>query len=115
MFTAVIVLHIIVSIVLIIVVLLQAGKGASVGASLGGASSETLFGSSGPTTFFGKVTAACAVIFMITSLSLTYMTTAKRGSSVMEGVQSSEPAPPQETPAAEEPLKTTEPEKSGSK
>lgn len=101
MFTAVVVLHIIVSIVLIIVVLLQAGKGASIGASLGGASSQTLFGSAGPTTFFGKITAACAVVFMITSMSLTYMTAAKRRSSVMEGVQTIEKAPSQETLPAE--------------
>ena len=108
MFTAVVVLHIIVSIVLIIVVLLQAGKGASIGASLGGASSQTLFGSAGPTTFFGKITAACAVVFMITSMSLTYMTAAKRRSSVMEGVQTIEKAPSQETLPAEVPSQEAE-------
>jgi preprotein translocase subunit SecG len=116
MFTAVVVLHIIVSIVLIIVVLLQAGKGASIGASLGGASSQTLFGSAGPTTFFGKITAACAVVFMITSMSLTYMTAAKRRSSVMEGVQTIEKAPSQEAPVEvttpQESEEAAQPEKS---
>ncbi|MFQ5585638.1 MAG: preprotein translocase subunit SecG [Thermodesulfobacteriota bacterium] len=108
MFTAVVVLHIVVSIVLIIVVLLQAGKGASIGASFGGASSQTLFGSAGPATFFGKMTAACAVIFMITSMSLTYMTAAKRRSSVMEGVETIEKAPAQEAPSEETPLQKPE-------
>ncbi|MFQ5328358.1 MAG: preprotein translocase subunit SecG [Thermodesulfobacteriota bacterium] len=116
MFTAVVVLHIIVSVVLVIVVLLQAGKGASIGASLGGASSQTIFGSAGPTTFFGKITAACAIIFMITSISLTYMTSAKRRSSVMDGVQSIEKAPAQESPVEaalpQEPKETAQPEKS---
>jgi len=116
MFTAVIILHIVVSIVLVIVVLLQAGKGASIGASLGGSSSQTIFGSAGPTTFFGKITAACAVIFMITSISLTYMTSAHRRSSVMEGVQTIEKAPSQDIPVEatppQEPEETAQPEKS---
>ncbi len=101
MFTAIIVVHILVSIILIAVVLLQAGKGAGIGATFGGASSQTLFGSAGPATFLGKVTAACALIFMITSLSLTYLTAAKKTSTVMEGVQTIKEMPSQ--PPQEEP------------
>ena len=66
------ILHIVVAIVMILVVLLQAGKGANMGAAFGG-SSNTVFGSSGPGTFLGKMTTVVAVIFMLTSLSLSYM------------------------------------------
>jgi protein translocase SecG subunit len=65
------ILHVTVCIVLILVVLLQAGKGANMGAVFGG-SSQTIFGSSGPGTFLGKMTTAVAIIFMLTSFSLSY-------------------------------------------
>ena len=57
---------------MILVVLLQTGKGADMGAAFGG-SSQTVFGSSGPGTFLGKMTTVIAVVFMLTSLSLAYM------------------------------------------
>jgi preprotein translocase subunit SecG len=73
MFTAfIIVLHIIVCVALILIILLQSGKGADIGAVFGGGSSQTVFGSSGATTFLSKITIAAAVIFMITSIVLTY-------------------------------------------
>ncbi|MBI5048028.1 MAG: preprotein translocase subunit SecG [Deltaproteobacteria bacterium] len=84
MYTAVIIVHILVSIFLVIVVLLQAGKGASIGASLGGSSSQTLFGSAGPATFLSKITAGCAIVFMMTSLYLTYMAANRTTSSIMK-------------------------------
>ena len=80
------IVHVIVCIVLILVVLLQAGKGANMGAVFGG-SSQTIFGSSGPGTFLGKMTTAVAIIFMLTSLSLSY-SVSRKGSSLMEGAPS---------------------------
>ena len=77
------IVHVIVCILLILVVLLQAGKGANMGAVFGG-SSQTIFGSSGPGTFLGKMTTAVAVIFMLTSLTLSY-SASRKGSSLMEG------------------------------
>ena len=68
-------LHIMVCIVLILVVLLQRGKGSDIGAALGGGSSNTVFGSRGAGNFLTKLTSACAVIFMCTSLSLSYLGT----------------------------------------
>ena len=76
------IVHVTVCIVLILVVLLQAGKGANMGAVFGG-SSQTIFGSSGPGTFLGKMTTAVAIIFMLTSFSLSY-TASRKGSSLME-------------------------------
>jgi preprotein translocase subunit SecG len=90
------IVHVIACIILILVVLLQAGKGANMGAAFGG-SSQTVFGSSGPGTFLGKMTTAVAVIFMLTSLSLSY-SVSRRSSSLMEGAakpvaQKTVPAP----------------------
>jgi preprotein translocase subunit SecG len=68
--------------ILVLVVLLQAGKGANMGAVFGG-SSQTIFGSSGPGTFLGKMTTAVAIIFMLTSLTLSY-SSSHRSSSIME-------------------------------
>lgn len=92
------ILHVAVCLALILIVLLQKGKGASMGAAFGG-SSQTVFGSTGATPFFHKITVAAAIIFMVTSLGLATFYTKGRTSSVMEGV--SVPAPvSQEAPSA---------------
>ena len=72
----IVVVHILVCIALILIVLLQAGKGAEMGAAFGGAS-QTIFGSAGAMGFLSKLTTVAAVIFMITSLLLTFSTTRK--------------------------------------
>ena len=77
--------HVITCIILVVTVLLQQGKGAEVGAVFG--SSEAIFGSAGPATLLSKITTACAIIFMLTSLSLTYLSIQNRGQSVMRNVQ----------------------------
>ncbi len=82
MYVLLVILHVLVCLALIGIVLLQQGKGADMGAAFGG-SSQTLFGSSGATTFLGKLTAAAAVVFMLTSLGLTYRATTRYKSTVM--------------------------------
>jgi preprotein translocase subunit SecG len=103
--TLVTIVHVLACFVLILVVLLQAGKGANMGAAFGG-SSQTVFGSSGAGTFLGKLTATVAVIFMFTSLILTY-TAGHRGSSLMERskIPITQQAPPAASPdAAKQPV-----------
>jgi len=95
----VIVLHIIVCLALIMIVLLQTGKGADMGAAFGGGSSQTLFGSTGASTFLGKATTVAAVVFMLTSLVLAYMSGNQTASTIMDD----SPAPieqPASAPAA---------------
>lgn len=92
-------LHILVSIALIVIVLLQAGKGADLGATLGTGSSQSLFGAGGGSTFLGKMTASVAIIFMLTSLSLAYLSGKSGSSSVM----------PAKSPAAKVAPKTDTP------
>ncbi len=86
-------IHIVVCLALIFIVLLQTGRGAGIGAAFGG-SSQTFFGSSGATPFLAKLTAVAAILFMVTSLSLTFLGH-RGGSSVMQGAAPVEqPAPP---------------------
>ena len=100
MYTLIIILHIVVSVALSLIILLQTGKGADIGAVFGGGSSQTLFGSSGPTSFLSKMTAAAAVIFMLTSLFLAYFSGNRPASSIMKGGVPAQAMPgPVEPPA----------------
>lgn len=83
MTTVLIIIHVIVCIALILIVLLQTGKGADMGAAFGGGSSQTLFGSTGASTFLTKATTAAAIIFMLTSVTIAYLSSNKTGKSVM--------------------------------
>jgi preprotein translocase subunit SecG len=107
----IIVIHVIVCIALIMIVLLQTGKGADMGAAFGGGSSQTLFGSTGASTFLSKATTVAAIVFMLTSLTLAYI----YGKRTSESIILDSPAPIEETvpattdtspaaPAAEQPV-----------
>ena len=67
-----IILHLFSVAVLIALVLIQQGKGADMGAAFGSGSAGSLFGASGSSNFLSKTTAIFALIFFLTSLSLTY-------------------------------------------
>ena len=83
MLSVVITIHVVACVALILIVLLQTGKGSEMGAAFGG-SSQTIFGSSGPGSFLEKLTAAAAVIFVCTSLTLAYFSSQRPSSSIME-------------------------------
>src|SRR6185436_8760020 len=76
------VVHVLACCILVLVVLLQAGKGADMGAVFGGASS-TIFGSSGAGNFLTRLTTGAAIVFMATSLALTYVGSHGGGSTIM--------------------------------
>lgn len=83
-----IILHVIVCIALIMIVLLQTGKGADMGAAFGGGASQTLFGSTGASTFLSKATTAVAIVFMLTSLVLAYLSSGgPTGTSVVKDAE----------------------------
>ena len=103
MIPVIIILHVCICVALILIVLLQKGKGAGMGAAFGG-SSQTVFGSAGATTLLHKVTTAIAVVFMLTSLGLSFFFSQGGKSSIMKDVNPSQPpaaqtstAPPQQT------------------
>ena len=89
--TLLIIVHVIVCLFLVGIVLLQHGKGADIGASFGG-SSQSLFGTEGPLPLLNKITTAAAIIFMLTSVTLAYMSSQSGKSSVMSSVSASQPA-----------------------
>lgn len=91
MFIALIVFHILISIVLVLVVLLQSGRGAELGAAFGGIGQAT-FGR-GQSTFISKLTAVLAVIFMVTSLSLSLLAGERQSQSVLLPTTQPTPAP----------------------
>ncbi|MGD2014844.1 MAG: preprotein translocase subunit SecG [Desulfobacterales bacterium] len=99
-----IIIHIIVCIALIMIVLLQTGKGADMGAAFGGGSSQTLFGSTGASTFLSKATTAAAIIFMVTSLGLAYLSSHRTGGSIVTDTPA--PVENQAAPATTPPTTT---------
>jgi preprotein translocase subunit SecG len=91
-----VVLHVLVCIFLIAVVLLQRGKGAEMGAVFGGGASSTVFGSRGAGNFLTKMTTASAALFMITSLTLSYISTDQASDKLFEGGVVEDPAASEE-------------------
>lgn len=115
--------HVVVCLFLVGIVLLQHGKGADIGATFGG-SSQSLFGTEGPLPLLNKITTAAAIIFMLTSVSLAYLSTQKSSSSVMKNVVIEQPAAQEEAavpmaqedaiqPVAEEAVPTATPATEG--
>ena len=110
MFEAIItVIHVLACLFLIVIVLLQTGKGAEMGAVFGG-SSSTVFGSSGAGNFLTRMTTAVAVLFMCTSLGLTYFSARQGTATIFDdapGVSApavpDQPAAPAAAPAPEAP------------
>lgn len=108
MFTVLVIIHVIACIFLIGVVLVNVSKGSEIGAVFTG--SQAIFGGAGPGTFLNKVTTALAIVFFVTSLALTYLSTKKSTGSLMEkapAVEETIPTPtaptPKEGPMPEQP------------
>src|SRR4051812_26362067 len=78
--------HVVVCVFLIIVVLLQSGKAADLAGAFGGMGSQTAFGPRGSATLLSKATTISAVLFMVTSLTLSILGTrsAGAGSTVLD-------------------------------
>ncbi|MGA8764716.1 MAG: preprotein translocase subunit SecG [Candidatus Sulfotelmatobacter sp.] len=95
------IVHIIVCFFLIIVVLLQSGKAGDISAAFGGQGSQAAFGPRGAATALSKATTISAVLFMLTSITLSIYATRRGGpGSVLQGVKS---APVKTQPAAPRP------------
>ena len=100
MYTLLMLFHVVACLALILIVLLQTGRGAEMGAAFGGAS-QTLFGGSGGSTFLTRLTTGAAVVFMITCLGLTYLSSGPSTKSVMDKAPVEKPqgqALPEATP-----------------
>ena len=84
------VIHITVCAFLIIVVLLQSGQSGDIAAAFGGMGSQTAFGSRTTATVLTKATTWAAIIFMVTSITLSVLTArhSHHTGSVLEGTRS---------------------------
>ena len=118
MFAFIIAVHVVVSIFLIFVILLQPGKadGGMAAFSGGGSSSQTVFGGRGSVTFLSKVTTGCAIVFMLTSLTLAWRSShsdsvlrARRNLAVQDATKKTDdagkPVPPAATSTPAPPAK----------
>jgi preprotein translocase subunit SecG len=97
---AVIVVHVIVCFFLIGVVLLQQGKSADLAGTFGGQGSQTAFGPRAAANLLTRMTSWAAVLFMVTSLSLTvlYLRSSGTTHSVFSGMKGSAPVSAPATP-----------------
>ena len=66
-------IHVSVCLFLMLVVLLQQGKGGGMGAAFGGGATAQVFGGRGAGNILTRATAICAGIFMLTSVTLAYV------------------------------------------
>jgi preprotein translocase subunit SecG len=110
--------HILVCLFLIIVVYLQSGQSGDIAAAFGGMGSQTAFGTRTAATVLTKATTWAAIIFMLTSITLSVFTARRshRIGSVLEGTKSgaaktapvqSKPVPPAQQAPAPEPQPMT--------
>src|SRR6202050_728160 len=89
-------LHVAVCFVLIIVIMLQSGNAADLAGAFGGAGSQTAFGPRGAATFLSRATTWCAIVFMMTSLTLSVKRNPNEGAStgsILEDTQKAGTAP----------------------
>jgi preprotein translocase subunit SecG len=88
-----IIIHVIVCLFLICVVLLQQGKSTDLAGAFGGQGSQTAFGPRGAANLLTRLTTWSAIIFMLTSISLTIaMSHSTAHRSVLSGTTQSTPA-----------------------
>ena len=95
--TLLVVIHVLIGIFLIAVVLLQTGKAGNIADVFGGGGSMAAFGARGAATLLSRVTAVAAILFMITSLSLSLVKQGQK--SIMSGEPVKQQAP--KTPPAQ--------------
>jgi len=95
--------HILVCAFLIIVVLLQSGQSGDIAAAFGGMGSQTAFGARTAATVLTKATTWAAIVFMVTSITLSVFAARRshRSGSVLEGTRS---APAKSAPAQPKPV-----------
>lgn len=105
--TALYVIHIFVCLAMLPIILMQSGKGGGVSAAFGGGSSQSVFGSRGASTLLTKMTTGAALVFMITSLALSYVSSGSK--SVVGDLPPLEQTTEGVAPTTERPVEATPP------
>ena len=73
------VIHVIACFLLIVVVLMQSSKGGGLSGAFGGGGGQAIMGGRETATFLSRFTTYLAVIFMVTSLSLAFLSAGRGG------------------------------------
>jgi len=84
MYTAMVILDVLLAIALIALVLLQQGKGADAGAAFGSGSSGTVFGAAGGASVMQKITTWVAIGFFVVTMALSVMAKDRVSSAVQQ-------------------------------
>lgn len=106
----ILIFHLLFAVALIALILVQQGKGAGMGASFGAGASQTVFGSKGSGGFLLKLTGGLAILFFLTSLSLSFLANReakmmRHNSALQQAAQISQMAQPkQQVPPPSSPL-----------
>jgi preprotein translocase subunit SecG len=79
LFNIFVVIHVAACFLLIVVVLMQSSKGGGLSGAFGGGGGEAMFGGREAATFLSKATTYLAIIFMVTSLSLAFLSAGRGG------------------------------------
>ena len=79
LFNVFITIHVITCFLLIIVVLLQSSKGGGLSGAFGGGGGQAVFGGRETATFLSRATTYLAIVFMVTSLSLAFLSVGRGG------------------------------------
>ena len=110
MFELLLVIHVIACISIIFFVLLQSGRGAELGAAFGSVGQANSV--RGSMTGIGKITTGVAVVFMLTSLTLAYLSSETAQDSVVRDLKpvATPNASPEEMQIPEEIIKEESPE-----
>jgi preprotein translocase subunit SecG len=103
------VLHVIVCLMVMLVVLIQPGKSGGLGAALGGAGAQQIFGGRGAGNFLTRTTWISAGVFFVTSITLAYISTST-GDSLQHLGKARGKAPPTESAPADAKPADTQPE-----
>ena len=112
MFELLLVIHVIACISIIFFVLLQSGRGAELGAAFGSVGQANSV--RGNMTGIGKITTGVAVVFMLTSLTLAYLSSDARDSVVrdLKPATTNPTTSPEQMEVPEEIISEESPEKS---
>ncbi|MBK8014268.1 MAG: preprotein translocase subunit SecG [Deltaproteobacteria bacterium] len=114
--TVLYILHVLVCLAMLPIILLQSGKGGGVSAVFGGGGAGTVFGSRGASTFLTRMTTGAAILFMFTSMGLSYYASQSRSvvgdvpvatppaavqTGAAAGEENEQASPPSQAPSAE--------------
>ena len=87
MLSLLIAVQVFLGVILVVLILMQKGKGAEMGVSFGAGAADTLFGPTGGMSLLAKITWGLAFVFMLNSISISYIVYKSKNASLVEHVK----------------------------